>query len=71
MSQFRLIRTDVNGFSVEHTFNEEILDDVIPYIEHFLKGCGYFFEGLEVITNCSCYADEGGCQCENKNNGLR
>lgn len=30
---------------VEHEFNEEHIDDVLMSFEHFLRGCGYYFEG--------------------------
>lgn len=30
---------------IEHEFNEEHIDDVLMSFEHFLRGCGYYFDG--------------------------
>lgn len=50
MAKFTLIaeHIDENGevyAKVTHEFTEEYLYDVIPHIQEFLRGTGYYFQG--------------------------
>ena len=45
MPKFKLIAEWDTDTKVEHTFEVEVLDDVVMHAEHFLRGCGYFYEG--------------------------
>lgn len=42
------------GHSVEVTFNEDFLDDVLMHVDMFLRGCGYVidkYDKLEYVDN--------------------
>ena len=57
MSKFTLIYVDEDHQGnevcrVQHSFELDYLHDVINYMGHFLKGCGYHYEGeLGVIED--------------------
>lgn len=43
---------------VEHEFNEEHIDDVLMEFEHFLRGCGYYFDGhLDLVEEQKVHFD--------------
>lgn len=43
---------------VEHEFNEEHIDDVLMEFEHFLRGCGYYFDGhLDLVEEQKAHLD--------------
>ena len=39
-----------NGTKVTHEFSEISLEEILPEMESFLRGCGFYFEGRLNIT---------------------
>lgn len=53
MTKFTLIcdqSCDLDTHIINHTFTGGTLDDVLPNIEEFLRGCGYYFDGYLTIA---------------------
>jgi hypothetical protein len=53
MTKFTLIcdqSCDLDTHIVNHTFTGGTLDDVLPNIEEFLRGAGYYFDGYLTIA---------------------
>lgn len=71
MPKFTLTAEWDDDTKVTHTFNQETLDEVVMYMEHFLRGCGYFYDGELTICeqpglqyNTSCDPFELDCRFE-------
>lgn len=45
MNKFIFISTNVDGAKTTVEFEATCLDEIFPYFDQFLKGCGYSYDG--------------------------
>lgn len=50
MPKFKLICEHDEKNKLQHEFEEDFLSDAVVYITSFLKGCGYEFGALKVLS---------------------
>ena len=66
MSKFTLKMEDESGRTVEHSFDELTLPEVLMNLDMFVRGCGYVIGTYDQLDYVN-YSDKQcvGCDCNN------
>jgi hypothetical protein len=70
MNKFTLKMEDDYGRTIEHSFEEETLQEVLMHLDMFVRGCGYVintYDQLDYVdyTTNPCDNQCVGCDCNN------